>query len=188
MTGKTAITMKQQSTTIARPYARAAFKTASQNNTLKEWVCMLQSAALIASHPLANHFIKNPSITTAQILDLFFSIMDNKPNQHQKNFLQLLTEYNRLNILPVIASTFVKLLKDYEKTMDVDIISMLTLTTDQKIKLTGALEKYFNQKITPNYHVDNTILGGAIIRARDLVIDGSGRQKLTRLQEYLEYM
>lgn len=174
-----------QPKTIARPYAKAVFDFAVEQNDFAFWQAFLQNAALITDNEQIKKILGDPNISMASILELFYSVLGDTIDSFGKNFLQLLAEYNRLNILPEIVSVFVKLKNDYEKKIDVHITSAYELTDAQQEKITSALEKRLQRQINTHCKVDSSILGGAIIRAGDLVFDGSGRKQLEQLRYHL---
>jgi F-type H+-transporting ATPase subunit delta len=176
----------EESKLIALPYAKAAFEIALEQNQLDFWFDFLQSATLIASNPQIRHLLDNPNIENKDVLKLFFDLLQKQINEYGKNFLRLLVQFHRLAILPKISESFSQLRANYEKIVHVEITSALVLTDEQKTKMMQALKKRLQCKITLDYHTDKNILGGAIIRIGDFVIDGSGRSKLARLKRHLK--
>lgn len=171
--------------TIARPYASAAFEYALHQHNLAGWDTMLQQAAFLAKQPDMAELLSNPRLTQKQLVDLFLEIIAKGLDRHQCNFLQLLAEYKRLPVLPPIASAFSALRAIHEKTITVDVISAISLDTFYQDKLMKRLHDRLQQKVLLNYTVDPSLLGGVMVRAGDLVIDGSVRGKLNRLLESL---
>ena len=102
-----------------------------------------------------------------------------------ENFLYLLAENSRLSLVPKIAELFEKLRAEHERTIDVDVSSSYPLSDKQKQSLSQALEQKFERKISMQFNEDKTLLGGAVIRVGDYVIDGSIKGKLSRLSNYL---
>lgn len=174
-----------QTQTMARPYAKAAFEFALFQGKLDLWANLLQNTALIAANPQIKNALVNPDISADDIVEIFLVILDNKIDTFGKNFLSLLARYHRLGILPEIASLFKQLRDQHDQIIEVKIISAFELTTKQKEALTKILEKKLQCKVKITCEIDENILGGAIIKARDLVIDGSGRKLLEQLHTYL---
>ncbi len=172
--------MKEQST-LARPYAKAAFDFALAHKTLKEWRQSLKDAAAIVSNKSFCLLIDNPNISREQLRELFFSILDKELDEYQENFIRLLIQNDRLVILPEIMKKFLSHCDKHEKRTDVSVTSAFELTDAQKKGLTGALEKRLKLNIKLNCEIDKTILGGAIIRAGDRVFNYSGRFILDKL-------
>jgi len=175
----------QQAETIARPYAKAAFEFALKQDKLDLWADLLQNTALIAANQQIKNALVNPNISAEDILQTFLVILDNKVDQFGKNFLNLLARYHRLNILSEVARLFKHFRDTHKKTIEVKIISAFALTKTQQDALTKVLEKKLQRKIKISCEINENILGGAIIKAGDLVIDGSGRKILTQLHMYL---
>lgn len=170
-------------TTIARPYAIAAFEYALANHDLASWEMMLQTAAAIAQDKKVSGLFDNPQITQKQLADLFCDVLKKMLDAEKKNFIQLLAEYHRLVALPEIAELFVKQREHYEKKITVELTSAIVLDPSRQQKFIDALTRRFKRKVTLECKVDPYLLGGAIIRAGDNVIDGSIRGKLNRLIE-----
>jgi len=171
--------------TFARPYATAVFESALVSNGLTIWHDWLAKLALVTSDTGFSRVANNPTVDAKKIIELIESIVPAE-NAEQKNFLTLVVESKRLFMLPQLFVLFERLKGEYEKSMDVEIESAKPLNDEQKASLITALERRLNRKVMPTYSVNETILGGAIIRAGDLVIDGSGRGQLSRLASHLE--
>ena len=171
--------------TIARPYAKAAFEFALQQNKLDFWYEWLQTAALVASDKRVKHALLNPKIPTDKVLEIFFEVLDRDIDDFGKNFLQLLAQYHRLNILAEVTLFYAEFYAEHKKIAEVQVISAFALSDAQKARLAIALEKKLQQQVEINCEVDSNILGGAIVKIGDLVIDGSGRKKLEDLAELL---
>ncbi|MEK6731458.1 MAG: F0F1 ATP synthase subunit delta [Pseudomonadota bacterium] len=172
--------------TLARPYAKAAFEFARENDHLKEWSRALLNASLIASDGDMQKLFNHPSLLPEQILDVFLDVLKKSKDSKFSNFLRMLAEYQRFDALPEIYKGFEALHSEHQKLKWVDVTSAYELTDSEKAELTLALEKRLKYKVELNCQVDSSILGGAIIRAGDLVIDGSGRAQLVRLTKFLE--
>lgn len=170
-------------TTIARPYALAAFEYALDKQELSAWESMLLNAAHIIENKDMADLLHSPSVTQEQLVDVFEEILHLSMDQEKKNFLSLLGEYGRLEALPEIAALFGDYRADYEKTITVQITSAVSLNAVHQQKFIDALTRRLKRKVTLECAVDESLLGGAIIRAGDMVIDGSIRGKLNRLIE-----
>lgn len=173
--------------TIARPYALAAFEYALEKHELVSWEEMLITAASIADNEMMEKLLKNPDVTQGELSDIFCDILGKNKNidTEKKNFIYLLAEYERLSALPDIARLFITYRKDYEKIMTVQLTSASVLDAACEKKFTDALTRRLKRKVLLQCDIDETLLGGAIIRAGDTVIDGSIRGKLNRLLEFI---
>jgi F-type H+-transporting ATPase subunit delta len=172
-------------TTLARPYAAAAFEFASEKKALPAWQAMLQAAANITQHPGVAKLLASPGTTEKQLADLYCDLLAAQLDTQRENFLRLLAENSRLPLLPEIASLFLEARAAVEKTVDVQVISAEPLNADYQQKLVQALTKRLQRQVELHCEVDPDLLGGAIIRAGDTVIDGSIRGKLTRMSEFI---
>jgi F-type H+-transporting ATPase subunit delta len=171
--------------TIARPYATAAFEHALKEKALPQWETFLNTAALIAKSPSLASLLENPKITMQQCCELFCEILASMLDAEKKNFIYLLAENKRLPVLPDIAELFSNLRAAYEKEITVQIISAAPLDERYQQKFAAALTDKLQQRVTLQCEIDPALLGGAMIRAGDTVLDGSVRGKLNRLVEFL---
>jgi F-type H+-transporting ATPase subunit delta len=176
-----------ESLTIARPYAQAAFLFADQHHTLKDWSEMLELLAVIAADPAMAAMIDNPQLTEKQVADLFISIGGERLNEKCQNFIRLLAENRRLSLLPEIAAQFEIQRREAEQTVMAELVTAYPASESQKASVIAALKKRLDREIELDCSTDSSLLGGAIIRAGDLVIDGSVRGKLERLGSALTH-
>jgi F-type H+-transporting ATPase subunit delta len=173
--------------TIARPYAHAAFLFADSHQALKEWSGMLEFLAVVAADPEMTELIENPRLTETQIAELFIGIGADRLDENCHNFIRLLAENRRLKLLPEIAALFEIQRRDAEKSIRAELITAFPVTAAQQAAVTAALKQRLGREIELECITDATLLGGAIIRAGDLVIDGSVRGKLERLGNSLSH-
>lgn len=172
-------------TSLARPYAQAAFELALTDHALAAWGQFLNDAALIASNPQVVKLISKSLLNQNQLENLFLDVLNHELDIEKKNLIRLLVEYNRLLLLPQIAIQFKKQADEAEKQLEVEVESATELSAEQKDKLAKALTKRFKLNVTMKTRVNAELLGGALIRAGDVVIDGSLRGKLNRLVDYI---
>lgn len=177
--------MAADTTTIARPYAKAAFQFAVQFNVLAQWSQFLQAAALVSRVPMVVHFLQHPTTTPSQHYELFIDVCASMLDESSKNFLHILADNNRLSVLTDIATLFEALRAEQEKTVEVDVVSFMPLTEAQKEKIMSTLKQRLERDVVLQCKTDADLLGGAVIRAGDLVIDGSVRSKLNKLRHAL---
>jgi F-type H+-transporting ATPase subunit delta len=104
---------------------------------------------------------------------------------HWQNFVRLLSQNKRLEVLPQIAVQFELLRAQYENELDVEVTSAVAMNAEQQSKLIDSLKTRFKRDVRMHSSVDATLLGGAVIRAGDLVIDGSIKGRLQRLASEL---
>ena len=174
-----------ESITIARPYAQAAFDEARKLGNLKGWSETLQAVAQATLNPDVRAVITSPRVIPSQLEALMLALSGGKPTVAEANFIKLLTENQRLTILPEIAAHFESLRAEEEKSVDVLVTSAFDLNEAQKQNIVAALKKRMGREIRLRSEVDNKLLGGAVIRAGDKVIDGSARSQLAELANTL---
>ncbi|MDB6162928.1 MAG: synthase subunit delta [Xanthomonadaceae bacterium] len=171
-----------QALTLARPYARAAFASAREAGTLAAWSDSLEFAARIAADPQVASLLGNPRLVAADAVGL---LSPDGAHPDFANFLALLAENHRLQLLPEVAGLFAGLRAEAERVIKARVTSATMLPDAELATITAALRKRFGQDVDVDTAVDATLIGGAVITAGDVVIDGSLRGKLERLQSAL---
>lgn len=171
--------------TIARPYAKAAFEAALPARAFAQWSSGLNVAAEIVTDARVTELIKNPELPTADIAEFIIGVAGDRLDAHMQNFVRVLAENHRLLLLPEILAHYEVMRADVENTVDVEVISAVKLDPGQAEKLAGALNARLKRRVNMRNSVDASLLGGAIIHAGDLVIDGSLKGRLQRLRTEL---
>jgi F-type H+-transporting ATPase subunit delta len=167
--------------TIARPYAKAAFEYARDANALAQWSQGLKAAAEIVADPRVAPLTKSPQWSAADLVSLITDVAGDKLDAGMQNFVRVLAENHRLLLLPEIAAHYEMLRSAVENTIDVEVVSAVPLDAAQTEKLERALSTRLKRRVRMQNAVDSTLLGGAVVRAGDLVIDGSLKGRLQRL-------
>jgi F-type H+-transporting ATPase subunit delta len=167
-------------TTVARPYAKAAFDFALEANAIDNWLEMLVFAAEVSKDDTIKGYLSG-GVSVEQSQDLFLQVCGEQLNSEGQNFIKVLAENRRLMVLPQIVAQFSELKAEHEKTVNVDVTSAVELTEDKLTSLSAALEKRLARKVKLHCSVDASIVSGLVIQAGDMVIDGSFRNKLNRL-------
>jgi F-type H+-transporting ATPase subunit delta len=167
--------------TIARPYAKAAFAYARQANAFAAWSTGLATAAEIVADPRVAALTKNPRWTAPELAKFISGVAGPKLDDALRNFLSVLAENRRLLLLPHIAAQYEALRASVENIVDVDVASAVVLDGTQAAALSDALSRRFRRQVRMHTTVDQALLGGAVVRAGDLVIDGSLKGRLERL-------
>ncbi|NNM60402.1 MAG: F0F1 ATP synthase subunit delta [Legionellales bacterium] len=171
---------------IARPYAHAAFEFANEGNNLSQWAEMLQILALICADPVISKALSSPYYNTAAKKTLILDMAGEFIDQHVKNFVHVLAENGRLQVMTEIFRQY-HVLQDAAKNMiEVEVCSARELSPAHVSLLQNALEKRTKAKIQLHQRIDPTLLGGIQLRLGDEVIDGSILSKLRRLALHLQ--
>lgn len=167
--------------TVARPYAKALFELALARKQLDVWSQTLGAAAAVVGDERVRRLLTNPHVTTDQLADLVTDIAGGRLDADGRNFIRLLAANRRLGFLPEIAAIFAKLRAEEENTVEVTVKSAVPLAAGQEKRFAAALRARLKREVRLRCEVDRTLLGGAVLRADDLVIDGSLRGRLERL-------
>jgi len=171
--------------TLARPYARAAFQAAHQAEALAEWRQRLMLAAEIAESAEMRALIDNPRIGRDQLVELFGEIAGERFDATFVSFLNTLGHYDRFALLPEIAAQFEFLRREAQRRVHVHVTSAYPLEQDERDGLIERLRKRFGRDIDLDVDVDESLIGGVVIRSGDEVIDGSVRGRLEQLGRQL---
>lgn len=180
--------------TIARPYAQAAFEVASESGDLAGWSQALNTARDLLADGQVAGFLTNPGLNDEQRLEFLaglFGAVDGDASilsggdARGTNFLKLLLENGRVPVLPEIAGHFDVLKAAVENTVDVTITSAAAISETQQREIAEALKKRLGRDVRIEIQIDETLIGGAVIRAGDVVIDGSLRSRLDGLSNVL---
>ena len=180
--------------TVARPYAQAAFEVAQQTNALAELSESFAAAKALMADGQVAEFMSRPKLTDEQRLTFLqglFAALVRKGSvfaggsEHGTNFLKLLLENDRVPVLPEIADQFEALKADVENTVDAVITSAAPLSSGQQQEMAAALRKKLGRDVRVSTQIDENLIGGAVIRAGDVVIDGSLRARLSGLANAL---
>jgi F-type H+-transporting ATPase subunit delta len=172
-------------TTVARPYAKAAFDFAVEAKAIDSWLSQLTFAAEVAQdNTIIGYISGGASVEQAQTL--FLNVCGEQVDSQGQNFLKVMAKNERLLVLPQVLEQFIALKADFEQEVSVDVTSAVEVTAEQKTTLSAALEKRLARKVKLNCIVDKSIVSGLIIQAGDMVIDGSVQGKLSRLATTLQ--
>ncbi len=170
-----------EKTTIARPYAHAMFEVARSKGDLGKVSEALAIAAAVAKDEAFASLIGAPNVSSEKLADLVISICDKKATPEVGNFLKLLAENDRLEVLPEISELFEEYKALEESTIEAEVVSARKLTAAQQKEIVSKLKARLGREVTLHNTIDESIIGGAIIRAGDLVIDGSITAQLEKL-------
>lgn len=172
-------------TTVARPYARAAFEFAVSNNKIEAWSTMLFFAAEVAQDATMAKILTRDK-APKELADLFINVCGDQLDENGQNFIKVLAENGRLSVLPRITQLFSDLETEYKKEIDADVVSAYALSKVQLKELSISLEKRLARKVNLNCSIDKSLIAGMVITAGDLVIDSTASGQLSRLSHTLQ--
>lgn len=172
-------------TTVARPYAKAAFDFALEQNALAKWGEMLHFVSQVVSDEKVNAYL-NSSLSAQQLADTLIAICGEQLDQYGQNLIRVMAENKRLSVIPAVFDEFTHYLQAHQAVAQVDVISAQPLSAVQIQKISTAMEKRLARQVKLNCSVDNSLIAGVIIRTDDFVIDGSSRGQLQRLADTLQ--
>ncbi|MFK7863413.1 MAG: F0F1 ATP synthase subunit delta [Pseudohongiellaceae bacterium] len=169
--------------TLARPYAKAAFQVALQDSGLDSWSKMITLSAAVVDDKSVSALLVDPSLSSEQLATSFIGVCGDELDTKGQNFVHLLAENKRLLLLPMISEQFQALKANQEKSLDVEVTTAYELSSEILEKLADSLKTRLQREVKLNTNVDQSLLGGAVIRTEDTVIDSSVRGKLVKLAE-----
>lgn len=170
-------------TTLARPYAKAAFEYAKESNALAQWAEQLSVAAAVSQSETVGKVLSSPVHTTAEKGDVFVNLCGDSLGSQGQNFVRNLAANKRLGLLPAISELFEQFKANLEKSVDVNVSSAFELPKDTLDKLAAALQSNLGREVSLQSSIDESLLGGVVIRAGDTVIDDSVKGRLAKLAE-----
>lgn len=170
-----------EATTLARPYAKAAFSAACDSKALDRWSDALATAAATAAHPKVAGELASPSHGAGAKAAMLVDLAEGNFDSSFVSFLQVLADNNRLSLLADIREVFESLKAQLEQFVDVNVSSAFELSDEAVGNLKQALAKKLGTDINISTLVDSDLIGGVVIRAGDTVIDGSIKGRLAKL-------
>ncbi|HKQ28866.1 MAG TPA: F0F1 ATP synthase subunit delta [Burkholderiales bacterium] len=172
--------------TVARPYAEAAFRLADGENDLARWSNMLDALAAVSLDERVREAVADPGRSEAQVAGLFISLLAGKLNGAGENFVRVLAENSRLNLLPAIRTQFEALKNEREGVVEAEVESAFELTGAQIADLVQRLEKRTGRQVRTQVRINKELIGGVRVILGDKVIDGSARAQLGALEAALK--
>lgn len=172
--------------TIARPYAEAAFRLADEGGALAKWSEMLAALALVADDGRVRAAVADPDLSDAKAAGLFISILSGKLSGDVENFVRVLAENGRLDLLPEIRSQFEALKNEREGVLEAKVHSAFELSDTQVADLVQRLERKTQRKVRIKVQIDKDLIAGVRVVLGDKVIDGSARAQLGALETALK--
>lgn len=172
-------------TTIARPYAKAAFAYAQEKKALPRWSEMLALAAAVVADPKMAALLSRPQLTAAKQAEAVAIACGDKLDSDGKNFVRQLCGNRRITALPAIREQFEQMVAELQKLGEVTVTSAFPMNDAETTKLAVSLKRRFAQDVRVSVEVDPALMGGVVVRFGDLVIDASVRGRLNKLASTL---
>ena len=166
---------------VSRPYAQALFELALEHDALSDWDDQLQLLAMVAGDQVMADLTKDPHISLEQLSDLIIDVCGDNLNQGGKNLVRLLVRNNRVNAVSDIAQAYAVRRADAEKVIVAQMTTAAPIDERQQKQFAEALQSKLGRSVNLEYEVDEELIGGAVIRAGDMVIDGSVKAQLEQL-------
>ena len=171
---------------IANRYADALFQLSEEENVSKDIYSELRDVVdIVKNNKDLDNVLKSPLVSKAEKIDLIEKIFSDKINRNLKNFLKILVEKGRISSLKSIELTFKQLLNDKNNIIEGTVISAIPMSDDKVKQLEENLSKKYNKNVTLENKVDETILGGVIVRLGNTQIDGSVKSRLDNIKDQL---
>lgn len=172
-------------TTIARPYAKAAFDFAVEKQAVDKWAEMLSFAAMVSENDAMQPLLTG-TMASNNLAALFIEICGEQLDSHGQNLIKVMAENGRLEVLPAVVELFAELRNNWSKEVEAQVTSAFELSDEQKQQICVSLSNRLARKVKLNCSIDTSLIAGVIIKAGDLVIDGSVSGKLHRLADKLQ--
>ncbi len=174
--------------TIARPYAEAVYKLAREKNALAQWSDALANLDAVVADVRVQAVISDPNVSAQQLEGLVLGVIGDKLEASEaRNFIQVLVQNGRLELTPHIRGVYESLKREYEGTLEANVISALPISDEQVKALVVTLETKFKRKITAKVEIDPQLIGGVKIVVGDKVIDATVRGRLDAMATALTH-
>ncbi|HEY0211587.1 F0F1 ATP synthase subunit delta [Acerihabitans sp.] len=171
--------------TVARPYAKAAFDFAVEHQSVEQWQAMLSFSAEVSRNDQMAELLSG-AVAPETLSETFIAVCGDQLDQAGQNLIKVMAENGRLAVLPDVLEQFMEMRAAHESTVEVEVISVSQLKDEQLAKITAAMEQRLSRKVKLNCKIDKSVIAGVVIRAGDMVIDGSIRGRLDRLTDVLQ--
>jgi len=171
----------QEKTTIARPYAQAVFETASEEGKLGEWSEMLGLLDAVVSDAQMHAVLSNPKMDAAALSEFVLGVCGESLDEKGSNLVKVLADARRLAIVPEINKLFEQFRAEAEGVIEVSVTSAYELAAEQQAVISEAMAKRLGRKVEITSDIDDSLIGGVVIRAGDSVIDASVKGRLKAL-------
>lgn len=168
-------------TTIARPYASAVYKLAHETTSLEDWGDALALLAAVVSDALMIKVLDNPRLGKAEKGEMLIHILQDKLSQQQQNLVKVMAENGRLKIFPDVEEQFEVYRAQAEGKIDAEVISAFELSPEQESNIVKMLKNKLGGEVTLTTSIDESLIGGVLIKAGDTIIDGSMKSRLESL-------
>ncbi len=168
-------------TTAARPYANAVYDIASQANALDSWGDALANLATVVSDAQMSELLNDPEMGKQQKGDLIIKVLGDKLDEQQQNLVKLMAENGRLSIMPDVRDQFEVARAKAENKVEAEVISAFELSAQQTDELVNTLKNKLGCEVTLTTTVDESLIGGVVIKAGDTIIDASMKSQLDSL-------
>lgn len=170
-------------TTLARPYARAAFDYADSKNMLAEWSKTLKTLVAICSNENVQLQLDNPAATADDKSQILIGIGGDELDTNVQNFVRNLAANKRLGLIDEISNLFDLYKARREQVLDVRVDSAFDISESEQKVLSDALTKNLKRQVTLECNTDASLIGGALVHAGDTLIDGTVKGRLAKLAE-----
>ena len=166
---------------IARPYAKAVFDLAQETGTFDAWTTALVNLAAIGNDESFKTLVNDPRVDGSKVAELLIDLSKDTLPEGGTNLINLLVQNDRIGALTNIGQQYADLVAKAQALVNAEVVSAMALTKDQKLSLTSALEARLGMKVKLEESIDPDLVGGAIVKAGDMVIDGSVKGRIEKL-------
>jgi F-type H+-transporting ATPase subunit delta len=173
--------------TVARPYAEAVFKLAAQANALPAWSDAIANIDAVVADPRVQACTSDPKVSAQQLEGLVLGVLGDRISGEARNFVQVLVQNGRLELMPQIRAHYEVLKREKEGELEAKIISALPIDDTQVKQLVTQLETKYRRKVTAQVETDASLIGGVKIVVGDKVIDATVRGKLDAMAAALTH-
>ena len=166
---------------IARPYAIAAYRQARDESQVAEWSAMLELLAAVTRDAQMRALIADPRVDVERLAATVIEVCGDGLSATGRNFVRLLAHNRRLALVEAMRALFTAERTRDEQRTEVRVASAFALDDNQTAAIVDAMGRRLGTAIEVTVEVDESLIGGVVINAGDLVIDASVRGQLYKL-------
>jgi F-type H+-transporting ATPase subunit delta len=173
--------MSESNSTLARPYAQAVFDLARQAGDYGRWSDQLGVLRALMADPTARGLTANPRIDRDRLAAIFIDVAGDRLDEPGRNLVRLMARNRRLTAVDEVATQFERLRAEAERVVEAELVTAVEVSDEQRDRIAAALGRKLGREIRLHTRINPDLIGGAVIRAGDWVVDGSVRARLKKL-------
>ena len=172
---------------ISKEYAVSLFSLAIEDSAEDKYLEELNLVLdVFNTHPEYYELLFSPSLTREERTSAIDEAFGGSLSEYVLSFLKILCSSGHIKCFPECVEEYSKMYRDSKRTVSVKVISAVELTDDEKRRIAAKVKKLAGSECEIEYSLDPSLIGGAIIKTENAVIDGSLRKSLQEIKEVIK--